>query len=551
MSEWSKEHDWKSCEVQASAGSNPVLCAKRELYEPLWFVQTYEQCARRELYEPNSDSNLRRFAPVGRAVLKHSRNYAKTASSLLFLNAIPLLSAPSANKTNRSEKFVLFFTQYDLDKKQNCDIISLGEFMSITTLYVLCGVFGVVWFASLILFVVMYKRKGGAMADDKQLRQMVENNKEQNELLNKMLMNAINNNQLQMQNNLNNLNVLQKQEFESISKRVDELTTRNEQRIEKLTADVTANLTNMRQENDKAIEKMRETVDEKLNNSLSQRLNESFSKIQQSLESVNSGIGEMRMLANGVGDLKKVLSNVKVRGGWGEVMLSSLLEQMLAPNQYSAQVQVRKNSKERVDFVVNMPGKDGHEVYLPIDSKFPLDSYNQLVEASETLDKEQFEKAQKNLLKRIKEEAKSIHDKYINVPYTTDFAVMFLPVEGLYAEVVRDVEVMDLLQNQYKVVVCGPTTLTALLNSLQLGFKTLYIEKRSSELWQILSTFKQEFEKFVQLLLKTQNKLGEANTTIEQATKSSQKIATKLGDVSQVVGIDYDEPDDNTPPEIE
>lgn len=423
--------------------------------------------------------------------------------------------------------------------------------MSITTLYVLCGVFGVVWFASLIVFVVMYKRKGGTMADDKQLRQMVENNKEQNELLNKMLMNAINNNQLQMQNNLNNLNVLQKQEFESISKRVDELTTRNEQRIEKLTADVTANLTNMRQENDKAIEKMRETVDEKLNNSLSQRLNESFSKIQQSLESVNSGIGEMRMLANGVGDLKKVLSNVKVRGGWGEVMLSSLLEQMLAPNQYSAQVQVRKNSKERVDFVVNMPGKDGHEVYLPIDSKFPLDSYNQLVEASETLDKEVFEKAQKNLLKRIKEEAKSIHDKYINVPYTTDFAVMFLPVEGLYAEVVRDVEVMDLLQNQYKVVVCGPTTLTALLNSLQLGFKTLYIEKRSSELWQILSTFKQEFEKFVQLLLKTQNKLGEANTTIEQATKSSQKIAKKLGDVSQVVGIDYDQPDDNTPPEIE
>ena len=332
---------------------------------------------------------------------------------------------------------------------------------------------------------------------------------------------------------------------------MDELTTRNEQRIEKLTADVTTSLTNMRQENDKAIEKMRETVDEKLNNSLSQRLNESFSKIQQSLESVNSGIGEMRQLANGVGDIKKVLSNVKVRGGWGEVMLSSLLEQILAPNQYSAQVLVRKNSKERVDFVVNMPGKDGHEVYLPIDSKFPLDSYNQLIEASETLGKERIEKAQKNLLKRIKEEAKSIHEKYINVPYTTDFAVMFLPIEGLYAEVVRDVELMDCLQNQYKVVVCGPTTLTALLNSLQLGFKTLYIEKRSSELWQILSTFKQEFEKFVQLLLKTQSKLGEANTTIEQATKSSQKIAKKLGDVSQVVGIDYDDPQDDTPPQIE
>lgn len=424
--------------------------------------------------------------------------------------------------------------------------------MSVAAISVLGGVFGVVWFATLIVFVVMYKRKSaGNAADNKQVKLMLENNKEQNELLNKMLMNAINNNQMQMQNNLNNLNVLQKQEFETISKRVDDLTTRNEQRLEKLTSDVTLSLTSMRQENDKAIEKMRETVDEKLNNSLSQRLNESFSKIQQSLESVNSGIGEMRMLANGVGDIKKVLSNVKVRGGWGEVMLSSLLEQILAANQYEAQVIIRKNSKERVDFVVKMPGKDGHEVLLPIDSKFPLDSYNQLIEASETLDKDRIDKAQKNLLKRIKEEAKSIHDKYINVPYTTDFAVMFLPIEGLYAEVVRDVELMDTLQNSYKIVVCGPTTLTALLNSLQLGFKTLYIEKRSSELWQILSTFKQEFEKFVQLLLKTQNKLGEANSTIEQATKSSQKIAKKLGDVSQVVGIEYDTPDDDPPPQID
>ena len=210
-----------------------------------------------------------------------------------------------------------------------------------------------------------------------------------------------------------------------------------------------------------------------------------------------------------------------------------------------AQVQIKKNSKERVDFAVVMPGKDGNEVYLPIDSKFPLEDYNRLVEVSDTIDKDAIEKAQKQLIKRIKEEAKSIKEKYINVPETTDFAVMFLPIEGLYAQVVRDIELMDTLQNQYKVVVCGPTTLAALLNSLQLGFKTLYIEKRSSELWQVLSTFKQEFEKFVALLLKTQNKLGEANSTIELATKSSKKIAKKLGDVSQVVGIDYDDKDDD------
>ena len=411
-------------------------------------------------------------------------------------------------------------------------------------LIIISCVFGAIWLITTITFVVMYKKKStGAGSTD--IKPILDNQKEQNILLNNMLMNALKNNEVATQNTINNLTVLQKQEFESISKRVDELTTRNEQRIEKLTFDVNLSLNNMRQENDKAIEKMRETVDEKLSNSLSQRLNDSFSKIQQSLESVNLGIGEMRSLAHGVGDIKKVLSNVKVRGGWGEVMLSTLLEQMLAPNQYKAQVQVKKNSKERVDFVVNMPGKDGHEVMLPIDSKFPLEDYNKLVEASETLDKELIDKCQKQLVKRIKEEAKSIHEKYINVPETTDFAVMFLPVEGLYAEVVRDVELMDTLQSQYKVVVCGPTTLTALLNSLQLGFKTLYIEKRSSELWQVLSTFKQEFEKFVQLLLKTQNKLGEANSTIELATKSSKKIAKKLGDVSQVVGIDYDEDEDN------
>lgn len=414
-----------------------------------------------------------------------------------------------------------------------------------TGLIILSSIFGGVWLTTIIIAIVMYKKKDAGSSTGYDMDLVLKNQKDQNLLLNNMIMQAMKNSEVGTQNTINNLSLLQKQEFESISKRVDDLTTRNEQRIEKLTHDVNLSLNNMRAENDKAIEKMRETVDEKLNNSLSQRLNDSFSKIQQSLESVNLGIGEMRSLANGVGDIKKVLSNVKVRGGWGEVMLSTLLEQMLAPNQYMAQVQIKKNSKERVDFAVIMPGKDGHEVLLPIDSKFPLEDYNKLIEVSETLDKDLIDRTQKQLLKRIKDEAKSIKEKYINVPETTDFAIMFLPIEGLYAEVVRDVELMDVLQNQYKIVICGPTTLTALLNSLQLGFKTFYIEKRSSELWQVLSTFKTEFEKFVQLLLKTQSKLGEANSTIEQATKSSKKIAKKLGDVSQVVGIDYDKNDDD------
>ena len=409
--------------------------------------------------------------------------------------------------------------------------------------YIILGsIFAVVWLITTAIFIVLYKKKQ-PMQDSFEIDRLIDNQKEQNLLINNMLMQGLKNNEVSTQNTINNLNVLQKQEFETISKRVDNLTIKNEQRIEKLTFDVNAALNRMREENDRAIEKMRETVDEKLNNSLSQRLNESFGKIQQSLESVNLGIGEMRSLANGVGDLKKVLSNVKVRGGWGEVMLSTLLEQMLAPNQYMAQVQIKKNSKERVDFAVIMPGKDDHEILLPIDSKFPLEDYSRLLDASETLNKELIEKCQKQLIKRIKDEAKSIKEKYISVPETTDFAVMFLPIEGLYAEVVKDVETIETLQNQFKVIVCGPTTLAALLNSLQLGFKTLHIQKRSSELWQVLSTFKQEFEKFVQLLLKTQNKLGEANSTIELATKSSKKIAKKLGDVSQVVGIDYDDED--------
>ena len=422
------------------------------------------------------------------------------------------------------------------------------------TTLILCSVFGIIWVSTIITFMAISKKKtANNPTDEKSIKQLMESQKEQNMLLNNMIMQALKNSEIGTQNNINNLTLIQKQEFESISKRVDMLTTRNEQRIEKLTLDVNNSLTNIRIENEKQLEKMRETVDEKLNNSLSQRLNDSFSKIQQSLESVNLGLGEMRTLATGVGDLKKVLSNVKIRGGWGEVMLSQLLEQMLAPNQYMAQVQIKKNSKERVDFAIIMPGKDDHEILLPIDSKFPLEDYTRLLDASDTLNKELIEKSSKQLMKRIKEEAKSIHEKYINVPETTDFAVMFLPIEGLYAEVCKDVELLDILQNQYKVMICGPTTLAALLNSLQMGFKTLYIEKRSSELWQVLSTFKQEFEKFVNLLLKTQNKLGEANSTIEQATKSSKKIAKKLGDVSQIVGIDYDD-SDGTPeglPEIE
>ncbi len=342
------------------------------------------------------------------------------------------------------------------------------------------------------------------------------------------------------QNAIVSISSLQKQELENIQRRVDALTSKNEEKIEKLTQDITVSMNAIRQENEKQLDAMRVTVDEKLNISLSQRLNDSFAKIQSSLEHVDTGLGEMKALASGVGDLKKMLSNVKTRGVWGEVMLNTLLEQMLSPQQFKEQVQIKNNSKERVDFVVVMPGRDDKEVYLPIDSKFPLEDYYRLAEASENADLEEVEKCHKQLVRRIKDEAKKINEKYIEVPTTTDFAVMFLPIEALYAEVIKDVELIEFIQTNYKIIVCGPTTLSALLNSLQMGFKTMYIERRSSEIWGILSTFKTEFEKFVALLLKTQNKLSDANDTIELATKSSKKIAKKLSDVSQVVGIEYD-----------
>lgn len=342
------------------------------------------------------------------------------------------------------------------------------------------------------------------------------------------------------QNAIVSISSLQKQELENIQHRVDTLTAKNEEKIEKLTQDITLSMNAIRQENEKQLEAMRVTVDEKLNVSLSQRLNDSFAKIQSSLEHVDTGLGEMKALANGVGDLKKMLSNVKTRGVWGEVMLKTLLEQMLSPQQFKEQVPIKVNCKEHVDFVIVMPGRDDKEVYLPVDSKFPLEDYYRLAEASENADLDAVDKCHKQLVKRIKDEAKKISEKYIDVPTTTDFAVMFLPIEGLYAEIIKDAELVEYIQNTYKILVCGPTTLSALLNSLQMGFKTMYIEKRSSEIWGILSTFKTEFEKFAGLLIKTQNKLSDANDTIEQATKSSKKIAKKLNDVSQSVGIEYD-----------
>ena len=273
--------------------------------------------------------------------------------------------------------------------------------------------------------------------------------------------------------------------------------------------DLTEGQSKLVQQTEKKLEQMRETVDEKLQKTLNERLGQSFEAVGKQLEAVQVGLGEMKTLANDVGGLKKVLSNVKMRGGIGEVQLAMLLEQILAPEQYAANVKTKQNSADIVEFAIKLPGRDdsNKQVWLPIDAKFPKDVYEQLQTAYDTSDLPQIEIAQKNLEQTIKKMAKDISDKYIDPPNTTDFGILFLPFEGIYAEVVRKASLLEDLQRNYKIVVTGPSTLAAILNSLQMGFKTLAIQKRSGEVWKVLGNVKTEFEKFGGLIEKAQGNI--------------------------------------------
>ena len=339
--------------------------------------------------------------------------------------------------------------------------------------------------------------------------------------------------------NVKNLSTINQQELQKISSNLSELVKSNEQKMDKLINTTDVSITKLQESNEKRLEEMRITVDEKLNTSLEKRLNESFSLISERLEAVSAGLGEMRTLATGVGDLKKVLTNVKTRGVFGEVQLNTLLEQILAPNQYEVQAMIKQNSQDRVDFAIHYPTSDNSTILLPVDAKFPMEDYLRLIESEENQDSAMISQNQKALLKRIKEEAKSIKEKYINVPTTTDFAIMFLPTEGLYAEVLKADGLVEQLQRDYKIIICGPTTICALLNSFQMGFRTMAIEKRSGEIWNMLSSFKKEFGIYVELLAKTQKKLTEATDTIENATKKSEKIQKQLSKVDDLDVKDF------------
>lgn len=384
-----------------------------------------------------------------------------------------------------------------------------------------------------LVFLVVKKNKGVVtINNDENFKNLnLELTKLQNalNLYNSTLTEVFKNNNDLTISNLTNIGNNQLERLENLNKRLEMLTNNLDNKFDKNTSVLESGLKNLQDNNEKKLEQMRITVDEKLNESLERRLNESFNLISERLDSVSKGLGEMRSLAGSVGDLKKVLSNVKTRGTFGEVQLGNLLEQMLAPNQFEPNVTIKED--KRVDYVIKLPGKDDRDLLLPIDAKFPIEDYTKIIDAENLGNTNEIISLQKALEKRIKEEAKKIHDKYIAVPLTTDFAIMYLALEGLYCEAIKKTGLIEQLQRDYRVVVCGPTTLSALLNSLQMGFQTLAIEKRSSEIWALLSTFKKEFVTFVDLLTKTQKKIDEASGTISDATKKTQKIQKQLDKV--------------------
>ncbi len=313
----------------------------------------------------------------------------------------------------------------------------------------------------------------------------------------------------------------------------------NEGRMERLREQLEKSMGEMRAENAQKLEEMRHTVDEKLQDTLERRLTQSFTQVSERLEQVYQSLGEVHRLADGVGDLKRVLGNVKKRGVWGELQLGRLLAESLTSTQYAQNVQVRPGSDERVEYAVCLPGKEGEKtVYLPIDSKFPQEDFARLAEASDQGDAVKTEAARKALLTAVRVEAKRIAGKYIDPPHTTDFAMMFLPLESLYAEIMRDSEVVEQVQREHRIVIAGPSTLFAMLNSLQMGFRTLAIERRSAEVWRLLGAVKTDFGAFAQVLQKTQEKLRQATDTIDTAFVRTRSIERKL---RRVEAIDEEE----------
>ncbi len=334
---------------------------------------------------------------------------------------------------------------------------------------------------------------------------------------------------------------LQKDQLETFSENINKLTVSIEAKLEALREIVEAKLRLIQEDNAKQLEQMRSTVDEKLQGTLEKRLGESFKQVSERLEQVHKGLGEMQSLASGVGDLKRVLTNVKTRGGWGEVQLGAILEQMLTPDQYDMNVKTKEDSDEIVEYAIRLPGQDLDKmdvVWLPVDSKFPIEDYQRLVDAQERVDSTSVIEASRALRTRVITCAKEISLKYLHPPNTTDFGIMFLPTEGLFAEVIRQPGLIEELQQNYRVAVAGPTTFAALLNSLQMGFKTLKIQKQSSEVWNLLSAVKTEFSRFGSSIDAVKKKLLEASNKIDDVDVRTRAVQRKLRKVEELPSLE-------------
>lgn len=350
----------------------------------------------------------------------------------------------------------------------------------------------------------------------------------------------------QFKSSVSEFNELQKEKFTALVQKQSELTQNTENKLDMIRTVVETKLKEIQSDNSEKLERMRQTVDDKLQKTLEDKLGESFRIVSDRLEQVHRGLGEMQTLANGVGDLKKVLSNVRTRGTLGEYRLEMILEQILAPEQYERNVATKHGSQQNVEFVVKLPSKDTIDeiILLPIDSKFPQDKYQSVLDAYEKADPALIDEALKELEKTIKSQAKDIRDKYINPPKTTDFAIMFLPFEGLYAEVVKRPALFEILQNEYKINVVGPSTCAAFLHSLQMGFRTLAIQRRSSEVWELLGAVKTDFGNFAKVLEGIEKNLQVASNKIQDAGRKSRTIERKLknvqalpqADVSRILG---------------
>ena len=405
-----------------------------------------------------------------------------------------------------------------------------------TGIYVLLAICAVLSLASLVTCVLMLKKRGGGEKGVTIEEYRDENARLKNDIDmdikmgNSMLTGAIN----AQNDNVKAMGERMDRFMYNTQKGLEDVKTTTAQSIANLRLANEQSIKEMKEDNAKQLDKMRETVDEKLSATLEQRFNQSFKIVNDRLEEINRTFGELQNLQTGVSDLNRIFKNVKTRGTWGEVALENLLAQILAPEQYQKQVRIKRGSDDMVDFVIKMPGKGDEEVMLPIDAKFPVEDYARLVEASEKGDADGVESASKALAARVKSEAMSIRDKYVVPPRTTDFAIMYLPTEGLYAEVIRREGLVEDIQNKYRIVVCGPTTIAALLNSLQMGFRSVAIEKRSTEIGKLLQSFMSDFAMFTKYLRQTGDRLDSVKKSLENAEERTRIIGKKLNKVNSL-----------------